>query len=204
MTTVVGLRRPRAGDPTVEVVLEAGERLEVHDRRLAEHGLMVGAALDAEALAALERAGAADAAERRALRLIACRSRSRAELCRRLGEWGLAAEDAAGVLDRLARMGVMDDGALAAAVVSSRRANAYGRLRIQSDLDRLEVAPATGAEVAATSPEAEVQRARRALGSRPAPDPGDPAAVRRAAAFLARRGFDAETVATVLRLDVDC
>ena len=204
MTTVVGLRRPRAGDPAVEVVLEAGERLVLHDRRLSEHGLMVGAALTAEVRAALERAAAADAAERRALRLIARRPRSHAELARRLGEWGLAAEDAAGVLDRLAAMGVVDDEALAAAVVSSRRANAYGRLQIESDLGRLEVAPGAGAEVAATSPEAEVERARRALGARPAPEPGDLAAVRRAATFLAQRGFDTETVATVLRLDVDC
>ena len=44
MTTVVGLRRPRPGDPVVEVVLEAGERVVIHDRRLSEHGLMVGAA----------------------------------------------------------------------------------------------------------------------------------------------------------------
>jgi regulatory protein len=203
MTTVVGLRRPRVGDPTVEVVLEGGERLVIHDRRLSEHGLMVGATLDAVARAALERAGAADAAERRALRLIARRPRSQIELARRLGEWGLAADDAAGVLDRLAAMGLVDDGALAAAVVSSRRASAYGRLRIESDLDRLEVDPAAGASVAATSAEAEVERARLALDSRRIPDRGDPAAVRRAATFLTRRGFDAETVATVLRLDID-
>lgn len=203
MTTVVGLRRPRAGDPTVEVVLDAGERLVIHDRRLAEHGLIVGARLDAVARAALERAGAADAAERRSLRLIARRPRSRAELARRLEAWGLAAEDAVGVLDRLAAMGMVDDGALAAAVVSSRRAKAYGRLQIESDLDRLEVDPAAGASVAVTSPETEVERARLALGSGRFPDRGDPAAVRRAATFLARRGFEAETVATVLRLDVD-
>ena len=67
------------------------------------------------------------------------------------------------VLDRLAAMGMVDDGALAAAVVSSRRASAYGRLRIESDLDRLEVDPAAGASVAATSAEAEVERARLAL-----------------------------------------
>ncbi len=203
MTTVVGLRRPRLGDPVVEVVLEAGERVVVHDRRLSEHGLMVGAQLDGEARAALERAGAADAAERRALRLIARRPRSRAELARRLREWELPSEDATGVLDRLAAMGVLDDRALATAVVSSRRASAHGRLRIAADLDRLEVDPAAVAVAAATSHEAEVERARLALGARRSPDAGDPAAVRRAATFLARRGFDVETVATVLRLDID-
>lgn len=203
MTTVVGLRRPRPGDPVVEVVLGAGERVVVHDRRLSEHGLMVGAQLDGEARAALERAGVADAAERRALRLIARRPRSRAELHRRMAEWGLPSEDAPGVLDRLAAMGVLDDRALASAVVSSRRASAHGRLRIAADLDRLEVDAAAVAVAAATSHEAEVERARLALGARRSPDTGDPAAVRRAATFLARRGFDAETVATVLRLDID-
>lgn len=203
MTTVIGLRRPRPGDPVVEVVLGAGERVVVHDRRLSEHGLAVGAELDAEGQAALERAGAADAAERRALRLIARRARSRAELARRLGEWGLPAEDATEVLDRLAAMGVIDDRALASAVVSSRRASAHGRLRIASDLDRLQVDPAAVSAAAATSAEAEVERARLALGARHSPDAGDPAAVRRAATFLARRGFDRETVATVLQLDID-
>ena len=185
-------------------MLEAGGRLVVHDRRLSEHGLTVGAALDTHARAALERAGVADAAERRALRLIARRPRSQAELARRLAEWGLPAADAAEVLDRLAAMGVVDDGALAAAVVSSRRASAHGRLRVDADLERLEIAPEVGANIAATSPEAELARARRALGTRHTPDPGDPGSVRRAAAFLARRGFDAETVATALRLDIDC
>ncbi len=203
MTTVVGLRRPRPGDPVVEVVLGAGERVLVHDRRLSEHDLRVGAELDAEARAALERAGAADAAERRSLRLIARRARSRAELARRLTEWGLPSEDATEVLDRLAAMGVIDDRALAAAVVSTRRASAHGRLRIEADLDRLEVEPAAVSAAAATSAEAEVERARLALGARRTPDAGDPAALRRAATFLARRGFDSETVATVLRLDID-
>jgi regulatory protein len=199
----VGLRRPRAGDPSVEVMLEAGERLVVHDRRLSEHGVTVGTGLDTSARAALQRASACDAAERRALRLIARRPRSHAELRRRLGEWGLEPDEAAALLERLAAIGMVDDGALAAAVVSGRRADAYGRLRVRHDLERLEIPPDVEAAVAATSAEAELERARRALGPRIAPDPGDPAAVRRAAAFLARRGFDAETVATVLRLDID-
>jgi regulatory protein len=202
--SVVGLRRPRAGDPTVEVLLESGDRLQVHDRRLSEHGLAVGAFLDPAALAALERAGAADAAERRALRLIARRPRSYAELTRRLEGWGLAADDAARVLDRLRGMGVLDDAALATAVVSSRRAHAYGRLRIEADLARLEVDPAVCAPVVATSAETEADRAREALQARPVPAKRDRADLHRAAAFLARRGFDGDTVAAVLGVDDDC
>ena len=165
-TVVVGLRRPRAGDPTVEVELESGERLRVHDRRLPEHGLAVGASLDPATRAALERAGAADAAERRSLRP----DRPPAAVAGRAlppdGGVGDPAEDAAQVLERLQGMGVLDDAALASAVVSSRRARAYGRLRIESDLARLEVDPDVSAALAETSAGAEVDRARAALGSR--------------------------------------
>lgn len=199
--TVIGLRRPRAGDPTVEVELESGERLRVHDRRVPEHGLAVGASLDPATRAALERAGAADAAERRSLGLIARRPRSQAELSRRLAGWGIPPQDAAQVLERLRGMGMLDDTALASAVVSSRRARAYGRLRVESDLARLQVDPEVSAELAATSAGAEVDRARAALGSRDEPDTRDPAALRRAAAFLARHGFDGDTVAAVLGFD---
>ncbi len=200
--TVAGLRRPRAGDPTVEVLLASGERLRVHDRRLAEHRLAVGEALDPSACAALRDAGRADAAERRALRLIAVRPRSRAELARRMGEWGLSEEAAAAVLDRLSAIGAVDDGALVAAVVSSRRAHAYGRLRVDADLARLQVDP--GARTAAeTTAGDEAERARLALRSRGAADLRDPAELRRAAGFLHRRGFDADTVAVVLGLDTD-
>ena len=166
-TVVVGLRRPRAGDPSVEVELDSGERVRVHDRRLPEHGLAVGASLDPATHAALVRAGAADAAERRSLGLIARRPRSRAELSRRHERrGGSRAEDAAQVLERLQGMGVLDDAALASAIVSSRRARSYGRLRIESELARLEVDPDVSAALAETSPGAEVDRARAALGAR--------------------------------------
>jgi regulatory protein len=199
---VAGLRRPRAGDPTVEILLTSGERLWVHDRRLADHGLAVGAELDAAACAALRAAGAADAAERRALGLIAVRPRSRAELARRMGEWGLSEPTATAVLERLSAIGAIDDGVLAAAIVSSRRAHAYGRLRVDADLERLRVAPAARA-IAETTPGDEIERARQALRARGAPDPRDPGGLRRAAGYLQRRGFDADTVAAVLGLDAD-
>jgi regulatory protein len=200
--TVAGLRRPRAGDPTVEVLLASGERIQVHDRRLAAHGLAVGDELGPDACAALRAAGRVDAAERRALRLIAVRPRSRAELARRMGEWGLSEEEAEAVLERLTAIGAVDDGLLAAAVVSGRRAQAYGRLRVDADLERLRVDPAARA-LAAADPGHEVELARRALAVRGAPDPRDPAGLRRAAGYLGRRGFDPDTVAAVLGLEID-
>jgi regulatory protein len=203
-SVVVGLRRPRAGDPSVEVELDSGERVRVHDRRLPEHGLAVGAALDRASYAALVRAGAADTAERRSLGLIARRPRSRAELSRRMRGWGIPREDAAQVLERLRGMGVLDDAALASAIVSSRRARSYGRLRIASELARLEVDPDVSAALAETSADAEVDRARAALGSRYSAHTGDPADLRRAAQFLSRRGFDSDTVAAALGCDDAC
>jgi len=197
--TVAGLRRLRPGDPTVEVLLGSGERVRLHDRRLADHGLAVGDELDPAACEALRDAGRADAAERRALRLIAIRPRSRAELARRMGEWGVAETTASAVLDRLAAIGAVDDGALAAAVVSSRRARAYGRLRVDADLERLRISENVRG-VARTTAAEEAERARQALRSRGAPDPAHP---RRVAGFLYRRGFDADTVADVLGLDAD-
>ncbi|HEY3766750.1 MAG TPA: RecX family transcriptional regulator [Gaiellales bacterium] len=203
MTTIVGLRRTRAGGPTVEVVLDSGERLRVHDRRLGEHGLCTGTTLAPATYEALQTAGRLDTAERRALRLIAVRPRSRSELRRRLGEWGLGETDSAAVLERLAAIGLVDDDALAAAVVSIRRADAYGRLRVGFDLDRLGIDEETGAGHTATSAADELDRARRALRGRHAPDARDPASLRRAAAFLARRGFDADTVAAALGHELD-
>jgi regulatory protein len=201
--TVAGLRRPRPGDPTVEVLLASGERVRVHDRRLAEHRLAVGEELDPHTCAALREAGRADAAERRALGLIAVRPRSRAELARRMGAWGLSEEAASTILKRLSAIGAVDDGVLAAAVVSGRRARAYGRLRVDADLERMRVDPGARG-VAETTARDEAERARQALSMRGAPDPRDPAGLRRAAAFLHRRGFDADTVAAVLGLDDDC
>ena len=203
-TPVRGLRRLRAGDPTIEVVLGSGERLQVHDRRVVEHGLHAGAVLDALAEEALRAAARADAAERRALRLIGRRPRSRSELERRLGEWGLSDAEAAGVIDRLASVGLVDDDMLAGAVVAARRAAGYGRLRVRHDLDRIGIPHETTAAHAGTTAAAELDRARAALGSRRAPRTDDAAGVRRAAAYLARRGFDAETVAAALGLDADC
>jgi len=200
--TVAGLRRSRPGGPTVEVLLGSGERVRIHDRRLVEHRLAVGDELDPAACDALRDAGRADAAERRALRLIAIRPRSRAELARRMGEWGLSEPTVGAVLERLSAIGAVDDGLLAAAVVSSRRAHAYGRLRVAADLERLRVSEAARA-VAHTTAGDEAERARQALRSHGAPDPGSPAELRRAAGFLHRRGFDADTVAAVLGLDAD-
>jgi regulatory protein len=197
MARVERLRRRRAGDPMVDIELEGGERLRVHERRILEHRLETGAEVGGAGLAALRSAAASDATERRALRLIARRPRSRAEMRRRLEEWGIDHAQAREVLERLTAVGALDDGALARAIGEERRRAGHGRLRVEADLDRLAVAAHARPEAAGGAQD-ETARARGLVELRYGPPPYDRADRRRAAALLVRRGFDADTVEAVL------
>ena len=198
MVHVTAIRRRRPGDSVVDVVLDSGDVLRVHDRRIAEHRLTPGATLGGPGVDALRRAAAADAAERRALGLIARRPRSEAELRTRMAGWGVDEVTAAGVLERLADLGQVDDRRLAAAVTESRREQGYGRLRTAHDLARLAVDEPAAAAALGTLPDDERPQAERIARQRFGPPPYDDPTARRAAGFLARRGFDAEAVAAAV------
>jgi regulatory protein len=195
---VTAIRRRRAGDPAVDVVLDSGESMRVHDRRVGEHRLSVGAELAGPGLDALRRAAAFDAAERRALRLIGRRPRSTAELRSRMETWGVDEVTAAGVVERLGELGQIDDHRLAAAVAESRRSNGYGRLRTADDLARLAVDDAAAETALSELPDDERGDAERALRRRFGPPPYDDRTARRATGFLARRGFDLDAVAAAI------
>jgi regulatory protein len=187
----------------VAVSLESGEAIRVHVRRLDCSWIAVGEQVDADRFATLRMWAAADAAEQRALRLVATRGRSRAELRVRMAAWGVDAASAEDVLDRLVAYGAVGDAALAESVVSSRRRTGHGRLRIRADLERLVVDSAVRGAVLSddAEDEAELARARRELERRYGGRPKDRRDLARAAGHLARRGFDAETVNAALGLD---
>jgi regulatory protein len=198
------LRRVRPDAPLVEVVLDDGERLRVHERRVLDLRLAAGAMLSDGALDALRTAARADACERRALGLIARRPRSRAELAERARAWGLGEGEAAALCDRLAEQGLVDDAALAAAVAGTRSRHGYGRHQVAQDLARLGVVGEAAASATATLTDAEERTAaavlvRRRYGAGPL----DRAAQRRAAGLLERRGFGDETIRDVLRIEDD-
>jgi regulatory protein len=195
---VTAIRRRRPGDPVVDVVLDSGESVRVHDRRIGQHRLSAGVELGAPALDGLRRAAAFDEAERRALRLLARRPRSAADLRTRMQGWGVDGVTAAGVVERLEELGQIDDHRLAAAVAESRRANGYGRLRTAGDLARLAVDEGAAEAALSTLPDDEHDDAQRALRRRFGPPPYDDRTTRRAAAFLARRGFDPDAVAAAV------
>ena len=138
-----------------------------------------------------------------ALRMLDRSRRTRRELERRLGEQGHAPEAAAAALDRLARVGVVDDVEYARAFARAKLARRGIALRVvRQELRRRGVSEADleqGLEAFAGGTE-EQARAARALAPlwrrHRALDP--PERRTRCAAALARRGFDYDTVREAL------
>ncbi len=149
------------------------------------------------------------AAHEAALRALERRRRTRRELERRLAEKGFEPPVIAEVLDRLARVGLVDDLEYARAFLRER----LGRRAVGARLvrgqrlargvpgeiaDRVLAESGTGEE--AELPRSESDRARRAVAQIARRYAGlDPATrKRRLMAALARRGFDFEVIAEVL------
>lgn len=95
----------------VRVCLADGSTLELTESRCAELRLTPGATLDADRLGVCRRAAEVDAIKHRALRLLASRARSRAELAERLAPADPAVLEQA--MDELAAAGLVDDAAFA-------------------------------------------------------------------------------------------
>jgi regulatory protein len=144
-----------------------------------------------------------------ALRFLEARSRSVAEVRRRLREAGYRAELVEGAIDRLLALGMLDDEAFAHAWVESRdRARPRGEHALRQELRLKGVDPATietalearrsepgpeGPSVDESAAERLLDRHARTLARIP-----DPRARRqRAYALLARNGIDPETAARV-------
>lgn len=190
------------------VVLEDGRRLRVDAEQISRLGLEPGLPLDPPMLARLERRDAYRRAREAALRLLAARPRSIAELRARLLRAGVPVESAASVIADLTNDGYLDDLEFARAWVRSRLAiRPCGLLRLRSELREKGVAISLieqairevhGEEDAAVVEERRarelVERRLRAY-ARLAWD----VKVRRLAGMLQRRGFAAPTIARVLR-----
>jgi regulatory protein len=171
-----------------------GRRASVGARRVQSGG---AAPLDGE------RAASAEAAHAAALRLLTTRARTRAELQRRLEERGFAAAAVAETLDRLDRVGLIDDEALAETVAEGRAARGLDAPAIAAELrDRgVDQAVAERAAQAAVPTGARADRCREVAEARLAQLDGLPPAtqIRRLAAYLARRGYPPELAEAVAR-----
>lgn len=134
----------------------------------------------------------------RALGLLVRREHSRKELARKLAARGVAEDEAEQAVARMAREGWQDDARFAASLARSRASCGYGPVRIRAELDMHGIDPGIVAEAFTVLAEAGEDdwpaRASALLRRRYGAAIGDPATRRKAAGFLIRRGFDAETV----------
>ena len=144
-------------------------------------------------------------AKERALRLLAVRSRSRAELARRLRMAGFDPAHAEEAIADLEAVGLVDDERLAQELATheierrgfGRRAalSSLRRLGIGSELAERSVGDALGTKDDEEARAEEVARARLRRLSGLAPE----VAYRRLLGFLQRRGYDGETARAVCR-----
>jgi regulatory protein len=150
-----------------------------------------------------ERAASEDAAHAVALRLLTTRARTQAELRRRLEERGFTTAAIAGTLDRLERVGLVDDQTLAATVAEGRAARGLDAPAIALELRDRGVDPAVAerAAQAAVPAESRADRCRQVAEARLGQLQGLPPAtqLRRLAGYLTRRGYPAELAETVAR-----
>ncbi len=189
------------------LVLDDGRRLHVDVEQLARCGLAPGEPLDAEVLAQLESTDAYLRARRQALRLLASRPRTVAEMRERLRRRGIPDVHVRAVLRDLTAAGYLDDLAFARQWIAGRAPHGRGVARLRWEL-REKGAPAAVIEQAireAASREdlsATEERAARELVARRArayAHLAPEARLRRLAGLLERRGFASRTIARLLR-----
>jgi SOS response regulatory protein OraA/RecX len=177
---VTALReRPRG---RVEVELDGAPWRLVPADAVVRTGLFVGRALDRETARTLGRELRRAEALTRALRALTARDRSRRALDLRLGAAGVAARSRREALETLERVGLVDDGRLAAARASALAGRGFGDAAIRVDLEQQGLGgEAVAAALAALEPERD--RAQRLAEER-----GRNA---RTARWLAAKGFEA-------------
>ena len=192
----------RSGSWGVAVSLENGRRFRLDARRLLDLPLRPGEPVDGATVDRLVRWQKLDVAERRILRLLAARPRSRAELERRLAELALDESEAGELLGRLTAAGLIDDRAMAGGVVAGELRRGAGTLRIEAALARFELDPeSASAALADADPEPEHLRAERIARERFGDPPWTPRDRARIARHLAGRGFEPDTIEAIAGAD---
>jgi regulatory protein len=196
---------PQKHDPDrVSVFVDGEFRMGLSAEVVLAAGLRVGDVLDEARLADLERRDLSWQAREAALRLLAVRPRSAAELARRLRMKGYGPEIGEEVIGRLREMGMIDDAAFAGMLVRDRvRLRPQGARRLASELRQKGVDEETARGAIRETMEGEAtderELARRAAEKwRPRPGEEPARARRRLHGFLARRGFDGEVIREVL------
>jgi regulatory protein len=218
---VTSLAGKRGANERVVVYLDGARAFEVASEVALACDLRQGVELSPEAVGSLLADDAPYRARERALKLIALRDRTAHELESHLERAGFAADVSEGAVSWLRALGYVDDAAFATRYSAAKLKSGWGERRVASELLRLGVdrglvqAALQEARVGAPGQEGEepgldavLDLARRRFGTQFGADPE--AAARRLAGFLARRGFDWDTIHAVARIlqreaaDADC
>ena len=138
----------------------------------------------------------------RALRHLARRDHSRAELARKLAPHG-SAEEIGDVLDRISELGLLSDDRFAEAWVRGKAAR-FGTSRLRSELARRGVARDTiEAAIATEAGEDDAERARAVWRGKFGVPPADAREWARQARFLQSRGFGTDVIRKILKENPD-
>jgi len=138
----------------------------------------------------------------RALRLLAQREHSRAELERKLARHEEEPGTLAKALDELAARDFLNEGRVVQSVLH-QRAGRLGALRLKQELQQKGIAPEAIASAMAQLKDTELQRAREVWRRRFGEPPADATERARQTRFLLARGFSGEIVRRVLNLSDD-
>ncbi len=138
----------------------------------------------------------------RALRLLAGREHSRAELQRKLGAHETEPGELARTLDELQARGFIDEQRVIDSVLH-RRAGRLGAARVRQELQAKGLDPQAVAQAVAVLQDSEPARAREVWRRKFGTPPRDAAEQARQMRFLLTRGFSAETVRRVVRGPAD-
>jgi len=145
--------------------------------------------------AAMAETEAAEARER-AFRILGYRDRSRAELAQKLTEDGYPHDVVAAITERLAELDLVNDVRFAESWVRMRSASGYGPQRIARELSQKGVDKQIAQDALhVLEGPTELERARKALGTRTAANPRERDRLMRR---LVTRGFSFETARRVL------
>jgi len=133
----------------------------------------------------------------RALRALARRDHSRAELVRKLAPHGTS-EEIADLLDQLTQAGLLSDARYVESFVHARTAR-FGAAKLRHSLREKGVSEALIAPALASEAASEAQRAEALWQRKYGVAPQDRNEYARQARFLQGRGFSAEIIGKVLR-----
>lgn len=145
-----------------------------------------------------------DAAEGTALRILAGASQAASALEHRLRLRGFSAVATREAVERCRRLGYIDDGALAAALVGRAQRAGHGRGRVVADLRRRGVTREAAAEALGAIDDEDQERTATELAQRlydreALHGDADDRARQRIAAALQRRGFTTAVILKALR-----